>query len=32
MTPGDPYTDQFDRAAAAATAWFTEHLRPEGER
>jgi dipeptidyl aminopeptidase/acylaminoacyl peptidase len=25
------YTDQFDRAAAAATAWFTEHLRPEGE-
>ena len=24
------YTDQFDRAAAAATAWFTEHLRPEG--
>src|SRR4029079_13346228 len=24
------YTDQFDRAAAAASAWFTEHLRPEG--
>jgi uncharacterized protein len=22
------YTDQFDRAARAAAAWFTEHLRP----
>ena len=22
------YTDQFERAAGAATAWFTEHLRP----
>jgi hypothetical protein len=22
------YTDQFDRAAGAATDWFTEHLRP----
>jgi hypothetical protein len=22
------YTDQFERAAQAATAWFTEHLRP----
>jgi fermentation-respiration switch protein FrsA (DUF1100 family) len=22
------YTDQFDRAANAATEWFTEHLRP----
>ena len=26
------YTDQFDRAAGAATAWFTEHLRPEVTR
>jgi len=24
------YTDQFDRAASAATHWFTEHLRPGG--
>jgi fermentation-respiration switch protein FrsA (DUF1100 family) len=24
------YTDQFDRAAAAATDWFTEHLKPAG--
>jgi hypothetical protein len=22
------YTDQFDRAAKAATEWFTQHLRP----
>ena len=24
------YTDQFERAAGAATEWFTEHLRPAG--
>ena len=24
------YTDQFERAARAATDWFTEHLRPAG--
>jgi hypothetical protein len=23
------YTDQFERASAAATAWFAQHLRPE---
>jgi fermentation-respiration switch protein FrsA (DUF1100 family) len=23
------YTDQFERASAAATAWFVQHLRPE---
>ena len=22
------YTDQFERASAAAVTWFTEHLRP----
>lgn len=26
------YTDQFDRAAAAATDWFSEHLRPDVRR
>jgi cephalosporin-C deacetylase-like acetyl esterase len=23
------YTDQFERASAAATDWFVQHLRPE---